>query len=105
MEKIHNLTETGNLDILPGESEAKATNSIRCENKEDEEDDGDFDIPERFTKSGRKRAVPFPLKVSLVIEVESSRQITLWSVIESPLVPCFLSDHYLNIICFMLCLS
>jgi hypothetical protein len=32
---------------------------------EDEDEDGKaFSIPQRFTKSGRKRAVPFALKVS-----------------------------------------
>lgn len=30
----------------------------------EEEDEDDFEIPQRFTKSGRKRAVSFPLKVS-----------------------------------------
>lgn len=30
-----------------------------------DEDDDDFEIPQRFTKSGRKRAVSFPLKVCL----------------------------------------
>jgi hypothetical protein len=33
--------------------------------EQDEEDDADFEIPLRFTKSGRKRAIPFPLKVSI----------------------------------------
>ena len=27
-------------------------------------EDSAFEIPERFTKSGRKKAVPFPVKVS-----------------------------------------
>ena len=35
--------------------------------EDDEEEQGDFEIPQRFTKSGRKRAIPFPLKVSLVL--------------------------------------
>jgi hypothetical protein len=34
---------------------------------EDEDEDGKaFSIPQRFTKSGRKRAVPFALKVSFL---------------------------------------
>jgi hypothetical protein len=37
--------------------------------EEDEEEDEDFEIPQRFTKSGRKRAVPFPLKVRLHVRV------------------------------------
>jgi hypothetical protein len=28
-----------------------------------EEDTDEFEIPQRFTKSGRKKAIPFPLKV------------------------------------------
>ena len=32
--------------------------------KIDEEENEEFEIPQRFTKSGRKRAIPFPLKVS-----------------------------------------
>lgn len=40
------------------------------EEEHQEEGDGeakDFKIPQRFTKSGRKRAVPFPLKVSSLL--------------------------------------
>jgi hypothetical protein len=47
--------------------------SVASGNETDEEDeehdaseDREFLIPQRFTKSGRKRAVPFPLKVSFV---------------------------------------
>lgn len=32
--------------------------------KIDGEENEEFEIPQRFTKSGRKRAIPFPLKVS-----------------------------------------
>lgn len=31
--------------------------------EENDSDHGEFLIPQRFTKSGRKKAVPFPLKV------------------------------------------
>lgn len=31
--------------------------------EESDDDDGEFEIPLRFTKSGRKRATPFPMKV------------------------------------------
>ena len=31
--------------------------------KAEEQEDDDFEIPQRYTKSGRKRAVSFPLKV------------------------------------------
>lgn len=44
--------------------------SLGLENKEtpqDKEEEGDeFHIPQRFTKSGRKRAVPFPVKVRML---------------------------------------
>jgi hypothetical protein len=50
------------------EAAAKAlTSLVSATNKLDNEEDldgiGDFAIPQRFTKSGRKRAVPFPMKV------------------------------------------
>ena len=35
-------------------------------NGEEEYADESFEIPHRFTKSGRQRAVPFPLKVRMV---------------------------------------
>lgn len=41
------------------------------EDKVDEEED-DFEIPQRYTKSGRKRAVSFPLKVCLLCFVTLS---------------------------------
>ena len=50
-------TELSGLESLGAAAEA-------VEEAEDNEDD--FDIPQRFTKSGRKRAVPFPLKVSII---------------------------------------
>ena len=39
------------------------------EDKQEEasEEEKEFKIPQRFTKSGRKRAVPFPLKVSSLL--------------------------------------
>ena len=42
----------------------------KSDGKEEKEEDEDFVIPQRFTRSGRKRAVSFPLKVrkSLVRE-------------------------------------
>jgi hypothetical protein len=35
--------------------------------EEEEDDEEEFEFEQRFTKSGRKRAVPFPLKVRLVV--------------------------------------
>lgn len=47
------------------EAAATALTALSISSKhEEEEDDESFEIPQRFTKSGRKRAVPFPLKVS-----------------------------------------
>jgi hypothetical protein len=54
-------TEKANEIALSGlESLGAAAEAV-----EEAEDSEDFDIPQRFTKSGRKRAVPFPLKVSV----------------------------------------
>lgn len=52
----------------PEEAAATALTSLGATAKpDDEEDDGAFDIPQRLTKSGRKRAVPFPIKVRRLI--------------------------------------
>jgi hypothetical protein len=42
------------------ESEKTAVEALTSMTKEEA---ADFNIPQRFTKSGRKRAVPFPIKV------------------------------------------
>lgn len=56
-------TELSGLESLGAAAEAVG---------EAEDNEDDFDIPQRFTKSGRKRAVPFPLKVSIytILRVE-----------------------------------
>jgi len=52
-----------NADAVEAEA-ASALTVLSGPPKEDEEiDDCEFEIPERFTKSGRKKAVPFPVKV------------------------------------------
>ena len=68
---LHRLKvpETMNEKLNHDANEAAAvlTNlgiSVPQEKAEEEEDD--FEIPQRFTKSGRKRAVSFPLKVCCV---------------------------------------
>jgi len=43
-----------------------------------EEDDKTFFIPQRFTKSGRKRAVPFPLKLMKVLSSREYSEIIAW---------------------------
>ena len=62
------------LSIASAEAKKKTTSEIDQEDFDDEnedeldEDEGEssneFTIPQKFTKSGRKRAVPFPIKVS-----------------------------------------
>lgn len=55
-----------------GEMDAAAalTSLVGAEDPADEEaeegEDEDFVIPQRFTRSGRRRATPFPVKVRLV---------------------------------------
>ena len=46
---------------------ASALTSLVKPPLDQQEDDSpeDFDIPQRFTKSGRKKATPFPVKVGL----------------------------------------
>jgi hypothetical protein len=60
-QEIKQTTEKDEEAALSGlESLGAAAEAV-----EEAEYNEDFDIPQRFTKSGRKRAVPFPLKVSI----------------------------------------
>lgn len=45
------------------EDAASALTNLQKANED--KDSNEFVIPQRFTKSGRKKAVPFPLKVSI----------------------------------------
>jgi hypothetical protein len=52
---------------LPIEASTSGNDEERMDDEEEEEeecDERDFEIPQRFTRSGRRRATPFPLKVS-----------------------------------------
>ena len=53
--------------LLSEKEEEKESAAIRADEEEagtkENGNDSGFHIPMRFTKSGRKRAVPFPLKV------------------------------------------
>ena len=50
------------------EAAAVLTNlGISAPQEKVEEEDDDFEIPQRYTKSGRKRAVSFPLKVRKMV--------------------------------------
>ncbi len=52
------------LDEEATEAAATALTALSISSKTDDGDaEESFEIPQRFTKSGRKRAVPFPLKV------------------------------------------
>jgi hypothetical protein len=66
------LTTLGHAVSVSGSIQGSISSSLSDEDEEterDEEDESsaitgsDFLIPQRFTKSGRKRAIPFPIKV------------------------------------------
>jgi hypothetical protein len=67
-------------DIGHRESEEAAATALtslvsaakRTNEDDDSEEHGEFEIPQRFTKSGRKRAVPFPMKVRLLVVLLAS---------------------------------
>eukprot|EP00545_Synedropsis_sp_CCMP1620_P005084 CAMPEP_0119011190 /NCGR_PEP_ID=MMETSP1176-20130426/5506_1 /TAXON_ID=265551 /ORGANISM="Synedropsis recta cf, Strain CCMP1620" /LENGTH=453 /DNA_ID=CAMNT_0006963971 /DNA_START=119 /DNA_END=1480 /DNA_ORIENTATION=- len=40
--------------------------------------ENDFDIPQRFTKSGRKKAIPFPVKLMKVLSQKEFNEIITW---------------------------
>lgn len=55
------------IDEEAAEAAATALTALSISPKADRGDDEEsFEIPQRFTKSGRKRAVPFPLKVRMI---------------------------------------
>lgn len=67
----------------PEEAAATALTALSLGPKDDEgsEDgvDNSFEIPQRFTKSGRKRAVPFPLKLMKVLSDKAFADIITWT--------------------------
>ena len=55
------------IDEEAAEAAATALTALSISPKADRGDaEESFEIPQRFTKSGRKRAVPFPLKVRVI---------------------------------------
>mmetsp|Transcript_117818 Transcript_117818/g.175995 ORF Transcript_117818/g.175995 Transcript_117818/m.175995 type:complete len:323 (-) Transcript_117818:142-1110(-) len=54
------------------------TSLVSSTNKADN-DEEDFEIPQRFTKSGRKRAVPFPMKLMKVLSNKDFEDIISWT--------------------------
>lgn len=61
---LTSLVQAASLKTTFERATSLATHEEDDEDEEDAEDEKDFEIPQRFTKSGRKRAVPFPIKVS-----------------------------------------
>ncbi len=59
------------IDEEAAEAAATALTALSISPKADRGDaEETFEIPQRFTKSGRKRAVPFPLKVRMMKGLE-----------------------------------
>jgi HSF-type DNA-binding len=88
-------------------SEFTAASALAClainredpvETRNDHDDDGDedFSIPQRFTKSGRKRAVPFTMKVRCWVVARSKTLQCSWPQLVNLLT--FAVSHYLSII-------
>jgi len=48
------------------------------EEQQDHEEEKEFHIPQRFTKSGRKRAVPFTIKLMKVLSDKKNAHIITW---------------------------
>mmetsp|Transcript_19140 Transcript_19140/g.32774 ORF Transcript_19140/g.32774 Transcript_19140/m.32774 type:complete len:396 (-) Transcript_19140:229-1416(-) len=54
------------------------TSLVKSPNMDDSNDDEDFEIPQRFTKSGRKKATPFPMKLMKVLCQKEFNDIIAW---------------------------
>lgn len=66
------LTAAAALTSLVGKTDtAEDDENDEEEAEAGEEEDKEFEIPQRFTRSGRKRATPFPLKVSFLTAASS----------------------------------
>jgi len=62
------------------EAAATALTALSISSKADDGDaEESFEIPQRFTKSGRKRAVPFPLKLMKVLSDSRFNDIITWT--------------------------
>lgn len=59
------LTSLVTSTIITGEPEEQDDASV--DDGDANAHDADFDIPQRYTRSGRRRAVSFPLKVRVVL--------------------------------------
>lgn len=68
------------IDEEAAEAAATALTALSISPKADRGDDEEsFEIPQRFTKSGRKRAVPFPLKLMKVLSDSRFNDIITWT--------------------------
>ncbi|EEC43424.1 predicted protein [Phaeodactylum tricornutum CCAP 1055/1] len=66
---------------LPIEASTSGNDEERMDDEEEEEeecDERDFEIPQRFTRSGRRRATPFPLKLMKVLSTKEFSEIIGW---------------------------
>jgi hypothetical protein len=64
-EDAHSLVANSHAEV-DSNSPDDNTNIDHCDDDEEEDNEETneaFSIPQKFTKSGRKRAVPFPIKV------------------------------------------
>jgi hypothetical protein len=62
-EYLTSRIESVNEDATEAAASALTALSLQPKPKEHGSEQVSFEIPERFTKSGRKKAVPFPVKV------------------------------------------
>mmetsp|Transcript_45750 Transcript_45750/g.133203 ORF Transcript_45750/g.133203 Transcript_45750/m.133203 type:complete len:303 (-) Transcript_45750:223-1131(-) len=68
------------IDEQAAEAAATALTALSISPKADRDDaEESFEIPQRFTKSGRKRAVPFPLKLMKVLSDSRFNDIISWT--------------------------
>lgn len=76
---LTSLVQAASLKTTSERAAALATHDEDDEGDEDAEDGKDFEIPQRFTKSGRKRAVPFPIKLLKVLSNKRFNDVIAWT--------------------------
>eukprot|EP00521_Asterionellopsis_glacialis_P006270 CAMPEP_0195281444 /NCGR_PEP_ID=MMETSP0707-20130614/749_1 /TAXON_ID=33640 /ORGANISM="Asterionellopsis glacialis, Strain CCMP134" /LENGTH=486 /DNA_ID=CAMNT_0040340327 /DNA_START=40 /DNA_END=1500 /DNA_ORIENTATION=+ len=64
--------------LVTSASNSPVPSTEEVNKKEADKEDGDFHIPERFTRSGRKKAVPFTLKLMKVLSMKEFSDILTW---------------------------
>mmetsp|Transcript_14932 Transcript_14932/g.28017 ORF Transcript_14932/g.28017 Transcript_14932/m.28017 type:complete len:422 (+) Transcript_14932:176-1441(+) len=74
-----NSSYNNNVQRLADKASAsKKQSNIESKVEHQYDEDDDFEIPQRFTKSGRKRAVSFPLKLMKVLSNKEFAHIITW---------------------------